>query len=146
MPFSIDDIYDALKQAGPSGDGKFYALTAGNRIATFLDTPQLWGHDPAVTDYIAQPLVLGLKLFEPLHLVCLQAAELLVPPIIGHFREADRAHRLRHRPALHRQNINLPQLGYKSLRAWVSSRSSVLLQASKAILQGGPSQWGRIMA
>jgi hypothetical protein len=52
MPFSIDAIYDALRQSGPAGDGKFYALTRQNRIEVQLDTPRLWGRNPAIMDYI----------------------------------------------------------------------------------------------
>jgi hypothetical protein len=35
-----------------------------------------------------------LQLLQPLHLVRLEAAELLAPPIVGELGHADRAHRL----------------------------------------------------
>ncbi len=52
MPFSIKALYSALRQSGSDGDGIFYSLTQGNRIEAILDTPQLWGHNPAVFDYV----------------------------------------------------------------------------------------------
>lgn len=52
MAFSIETIYAALRQSSPRGDGKFYSLTKGNMLIRQLDTPQLWGHDPAVMNYI----------------------------------------------------------------------------------------------
>lgn len=49
---SIDAIYQALRAAGTQGEGRFYAITDGNLIEQQLDTPQLWGHNPAVFDYV----------------------------------------------------------------------------------------------
>jgi phosphatidylserine/phosphatidylglycerophosphate/cardiolipin synthase-like enzyme len=52
VPFSIRQIYDTLVGIDSRGDGTFYSYTETNAIEGFLDTPQLWGHDPAVTDYV----------------------------------------------------------------------------------------------
>jgi hypothetical protein len=49
---SIDAIYQALRASGTKGDGTIYALTEGNLIEQQLDTPQLWGHNPAEFDYV----------------------------------------------------------------------------------------------
>lgn len=53
-----------------------------------------------VGDRLPQPRVLVLEFLEPLHLVGLQAAELLAPPVAGELRHADRPHRLGRRLAL----------------------------------------------
>jgi hypothetical protein len=54
--------------------------------------------------------VLDLEFLEPLYLVALQATILIPPPIIRHFRQANRSDRVYDRPTLCDQNINLPQL------------------------------------
>src|SRR5690606_19493965 len=59
---------------------------------------------------LAQTVVLFLKLLQPLHLVTLQAAELLAPAVIRELRHADRANRLANRFSLRQQNIDLAQL------------------------------------
>src|SRR5918997_2495727 len=63
----------------------------------------------------------------------------------AHFRHADRADRVRHAPTLRDQHVHLAQLG-NNLFGLVSlpHHGSVLLQLSRAILQGGPLQRGRI--
>src|SRR5690606_18264700 len=50
------------------------------------------------------------EFFQPLHLIALQAAELLAPAIIRELRHADRANRLANRSSLRQQNIDLAQL------------------------------------
>src|SRR5690606_25344325 len=50
------------------------------------------------------------KLLETLHLIALQAAKLLAPPVIRELRHADRANRLANRFSLRQQNIDLTQL------------------------------------
>src|SRR5690606_11396123 len=55
-------------------------------------------------------VVLFLELLQPLHLVALQAAELLAPAVIRKLRHADRANRLANRFSLRQQNIDLAQL------------------------------------
>src|SRR5690606_4471973 len=59
---------------------------------------------------LAQPVILFLEFFQPLHLIALQAAELLAPAIIRELRHADRANRLANRSSLRQQNIDLAQL------------------------------------
>src|ERR671916_3009863 len=75
-----------------------------------------------VRDRLAQPRVLRFQLLQPLHLVRLQAPELPPPAVVGHFRHADRADRLRHRLPLRHQDIHLPQLGHGLLRPVLLAR------------------------
>lgn len=63
-----------------------------------------------IRDRLAQPLVLLLKILQPLHLVALQAAEFLAPAVIGERRDADRADRFGDRASLRYQHVDLPQL------------------------------------
>src|SRR5262249_13228448 len=63
-----------------------------------------------IRDGLAQPAVLELKVLQALHLLALQPAELLAPPIIRHLAHADLADCIHHRLALRDQNIDLPQL------------------------------------
>src|SRR5215468_4796495 len=60
---------------------------------------------------LAQPAVLELKVLQALHLLGLQPAELLAPPIIRHLAHPDLADGVHHVLALRDQNIDLPQLG-----------------------------------
>jgi hypothetical protein len=52
--------------------------------------------------------VLGFQFLEPLHLIALQAAILIPPPIVRYFRHAYRSDRISNQPALRHQHINLP--------------------------------------
>lgn len=49
---SVDQIYQDLGGPGGQGEGITYGLTEKNRLDGLLSTPNLWGHNPAVTDYI----------------------------------------------------------------------------------------------
>lgn len=57
--FDIKKLYDILGGDSGPGVGYAYALTDGNSWDKMLNTPNLWGHDPADTDYIpaAQNLI-----------------------------------------------------------------------------------------
>src|SRR5690606_9607347 len=59
---------------------------------------------------LAQPVILFLELLQPLHLVTLQATELLAPPVIRKLRHADQTDRFSDRTTLRQQNIDLAQL------------------------------------
>src|SRR5262249_32528821 len=63
-----------------------------------------------IRDRLAQPAVLKLKVLQALHLLGLQPAELLAPPIIRHLAHPDLADCIHHGLALRDQNIDLPQL------------------------------------
>src|SRR5262249_23733106 len=63
-----------------------------------------------IRDCLAQPAVLQLKVLEALHLLALQPAKLLAPPIIRHLDHPDLADCVHHVLALRDQNIDLPQL------------------------------------
>src|SRR5438067_1234981 len=63
-----------------------------------------------------QPGVLRFQVLQPLHLVTLQPAELLMPAVIRHLADTNRTDPLGHALALRGQNINLPQLGDNLLR------------------------------
>lgn len=56
---SVDEIYESLGGPNGQGAGVTYSLTESNRLDELLTTPNLWGHNPAITDYIpaAQNLV-----------------------------------------------------------------------------------------
>jgi len=58
---SIDEIYKTL--GGAQGAGVTYGLSDNNEIEAVFMTPNLWGHNPAVTDYIpaAQDLVNAIR-------------------------------------------------------------------------------------
>src|SRR5262249_38711127 len=57
-----------------------------------------------------QPAILQLKVLEALHLLALQPAKLLAPPIIRHLAHPDLTDCIHHVLALRDQNIDLPQL------------------------------------
>src|SRR6266566_574680 len=63
-----------------------------------------------IRDRLAQPAVLELKVLQTLHLLALQPAELLAPPIIRHLAHPDLADCVHQVLALRDQNIDLPQL------------------------------------
>ncbi len=88
---SIDAIYQALRASGTQGDGMFYALTEGNRIEQQLDTPQLWGHNPAEFDYVPAAVNLTMAIED---LVATATAtvdiSILYPFPTGRFRQAIR--------------------------------------------------------
>src|SRR5262249_12634830 len=63
-----------------------------------------------IRDCLAQPAVLELKVLQALHLLGLQPAELLPPPIIRHLAHPDLADCVHHVLTLRDQNIDLPQL------------------------------------
>src|SRR5262249_7960825 len=63
-----------------------------------------------IRDGLAQPAVLQLKVLEALHLLALQPAKLLAPPIIRHLAHPDLADCVHHVLTLRDQNIDLPQL------------------------------------
>src|SRR5262249_40907200 len=63
-----------------------------------------------IRDCLAQPGVLELKVLQALHLLGLQPAELLPPPIIRHLAHPDLADCVHHVLTLRDQNIDLPQL------------------------------------
>src|SRR5262249_41881880 len=63
-----------------------------------------------IRDCLAQPAVLELKILQALHLLALQPAKLLAPPIIRHLAHPDLADCVHHVLALRNQNIDLPQL------------------------------------
>src|SRR5262249_17827219 len=63
-----------------------------------------------IRDCLAQPAVLELKVLQALHLLGLEPAELLAPPIIRHLAHPDLADCVHHVLALRDQNIDLPQL------------------------------------
>ena len=50
--FDIQKLYDHLGGDSGPGVGYAYALTSGNSWDKMLNTPNLWGHNPAVTDYV----------------------------------------------------------------------------------------------
>lgn len=50
--FSVDQIYSILGGAGGPGEGFSYGLHDGNKIEKLLNTPNLWGHNPSITDYV----------------------------------------------------------------------------------------------
>jgi len=59
----VDEIYQTLGGPGGVGEGISYGLTKNNTIEALFMTPNLWGHNPAVTDYIpaAQDLVQAIQ-------------------------------------------------------------------------------------
>src|SRR5262249_33288947 len=59
---------------------------------------------------LAQPAVLELKVLQALHLLALQPAKLLAPPIIRHLAHPHLADCVRHGLPLRDQNIDLAQL------------------------------------
>src|SRR5262249_45969934 len=63
-----------------------------------------------IRDCLAQPAILQLKVLEALHLLALQPAKLLAPPIIRHLAHPDLTDCIHHVLALRDQNIDLPQL------------------------------------
>src|SRR2546421_1218183 len=63
-----------------------------------------------IRDRLAQPAVLEFKVLQALHLLALQPAELLAPPIIRHLAHPDLADCVHQVLALRDQNIDLPQL------------------------------------
>src|SRR5262249_38998401 len=63
-----------------------------------------------IRDRLAQSAVLELKVLQALHLLALQPAKLLAPPIIRHLAHPDLADCVRHGLPLRDQNIDLPQL------------------------------------
>src|SRR4029453_15652794 len=63
-----------------------------------------------IRDCLAEPAVLELKILQALHLLALQPAKLLAPPIICHLAHPDLADCVHHVLALRNQNIHLPQL------------------------------------
>src|SRR5690606_30098135 len=85
------------------GDGRGSIVSRGS-----LFQDQLLERE--VRHSLAQPVILFLEFFQPLHLIALQAAELLAPAIIRELRHADRANRLANRSSLRQQNIDLAQL------------------------------------
>jgi len=60
---SVDEIYQTLGGSGGTGEGVSYGLTDKNSIEALFMTPNLWGHNPAITDYIpaAQDLVHAIR-------------------------------------------------------------------------------------
>lgn len=69
-----------------------------------------------LSDRLPGTLTLLLRLLQALHLVGLQPAEPLAPPILGELRNADRTHGFGDRPVLGYQHINLTELGDDLLR------------------------------
>src|SRR5580692_8355087 len=57
-----------------------------------------------------KPAVLGLKLFQPLHLIALQTAILVSPSIVRYFRHPYRSDSVRHLTPLCHQHIDLSKL------------------------------------
>jgi hypothetical protein len=49
---SIEQIYKELGGKDGAREGITYGLTEGNSLDELLTTPNLWGHDPSITDYI----------------------------------------------------------------------------------------------
>src|SRR5262249_38657034 len=92
---------------------------------------------------LAQPAVLELKVLQALHLLGLQPAELLAPPIIRHLAHPDLADCVRHGLPLRDQNIDLSQLRNNLFRL-VSLPCHYSPHDVKDIPQVGPLQWGRI--
>src|SRR6516164_6193124 len=95
-------------------------------------------------DRLAQPAVLELKVLQAFHLLGLQPAKLLAPPIIRHLAHPDLANCVHHVLALRDQNIDLPQLRDDLFRLVSLPAITVLLDV-KDIPQVGPLQWGRII-
>jgi phosphatidylserine/phosphatidylglycerophosphate/cardiolipin synthase-like enzyme len=56
--FDIQEIYTNLGGPGGKGDGFGYGLSSGNALDQMLNTPNLWGHNPAITDYVPAAKVL----------------------------------------------------------------------------------------
>src|SRR5690606_3350900 len=91
-----------------------------------------------VRDRLAQPVILFLELLQPLHLVTLQATELLAPPVIRKLRHADQTDRFSDRTTLRQQNIDLAQLRHDLFGfVLLLGHSNVLLRLN-SLLQGGP--------
>jgi hypothetical protein len=109
-------------------DGVFFRCTLdGTETGRFLEIPA-WMFD---------------RLLQPFHLIALQPAILIPPPIVCNFHHPYRSDRLSNWFALRCQHFNLPRLRNNLFRLmsllWHSA-SSIRL---KAILQGGPLSRGQ---
>src|SRR5690606_14235411 len=96
------------------GDGRGSIVSRGS-----LFQDQLLERE--VRHSLAQPVILFLEFFQPLHLIALQAAELLAPAIIRELRHADRANRLARSIFLATAEHRPGAASRRSLRAYASS-------------------------
>src|SRR5690606_22685655 len=85
----------------------------------------------------AQPVILFLELLQPLHLVTLQATELLAPPVIRKLRHADPTDRFSDRTTLRQQNIDLAQLRHDLFGFVLLLGHSNVLVRLNGLLQAG---------
>jgi len=60
---------------------------------------------------LPEPGILKLQLLQPLHLVQLQPAVFMAPPVLSHLGHPDLPDRVAHRRPLLNKDIHLPQLG-----------------------------------
>src|SRR5262249_44575675 len=95
------------------GDARGLEVSPGSLLQNELVQRQ-------IRDCLAQPAVLELKVLQALHLLALQPAKLLAPPIIRHLAHPDLADCVHHVLALRDQNIDLAQLR-NDLQACIAS-------------------------
>src|SRR5262245_20615062 len=108
--------HDARRRAaalGPAqcrhGDARGLEVSPGGLLQNELVQRQIGNR-------LAQPAVLELKVLQALHLLGLQPAELLAPPIIRHLAHPDLADCVRHGLSLRDQNFGLSQIRNNVLR------------------------------
>src|SRR5215831_9172907 len=94
---------------------------------------------------LAQPAVLELKVLQALHLLGLQPAELLAPPIIRHLAHPDLADCVHHALAL-RENRTSTCRSFATISSGLYRFLAItVLLDVKDIPQVGPLQWGWII-
>ena len=110
-----------------------------------------------IGDRLAKPVVLELKLLQPLYLFDLPPAKFLAPAIVGHLAHTDLTDCIRHNLTLRDQNIHLPvatsrrspQACIASLALLSSSTSETYLKSDHfigggsggALFEGPDGQW-----